>query len=110
MHIQSYSMINRRTRKTLYISRQTRSFAVLASTSHVAPPLQYHVTWRSSQKSTAFQVQRGKLKLSNSMHVYTEEMMKIIVTFLNDNLQNMMEYMTDYNTVHYWCKRDIQLA
>jgi len=36
--------------------------------------------------------------------------MKIIVTFLNDNLQNMMEYMTDYNTVHYWCKRDIQLA
>jgi hypothetical protein len=64
MHIQSYSMINRRTRKTLYISRQTRSFAVLASTSHVAPPLQYHVTWRSSQKSTAFQVQRGKLKLS----------------------------------------------
>ena len=64
MHIQSYSMINRRTRKTLYISRQTRSFAVLASTSHVAPPLQYHEAWRSSQKSTAFQVQRGKLKLS----------------------------------------------
>ena len=68
MHIQSYSMINRRTRKTLYISRQTRSFAVLASTSHVAPPLQYHEAWRSSQKSTAFQVQRGKQKLSKDFY------------------------------------------